>query len=63
MRDLAPAVAPPPRNCSVSVAIVRASGLAMPLIRDPPVAELVDPGVTVDGSARRAENFVRLEFL
>ena len=47
----------------MSVAGVRASGVAMPLIRDPPVAELEDPGVTVDGSTRRAKNCVRPESL
>ena len=63
VRDLAPAVAPPPRNCSVSVARVRASSVAMPLIKDPLMAELEDPGVTVDGLTSRAKKFVRPEFL
>ena len=63
VRDLAPAVAPPPRNCLVSDARVRASGVARPLIKDPTAVEFEGPGETVDGSIRQVKKFVMPAFL
>ena len=60
--DLPPALAPP-RNCSVSDARVRASGVARPLIREPTAVELEVPAEIVDGSIKRVKKFVRPDCL